>query len=238
MHLLRIVLQLASSAILLLPAGPAAAQGNGQLYEPAPPPDSVYVRVIMADRAGAVDVLVDGKVRQRGVPAGEAGAYLVLAAGKHTLSLQRSGAAPGKAGTTASVALDLASGRAMTIAFPALRAEVSPWIFEDKTSSNKLKAVLTVYQLDAQAGTLDVLSADGNTRVFSGIAPGNSNSLQVNPITIDLIATRPGDKTARANVTVAMTPGDMVSVLLLPGPGGKLSAHASQNKIHKFAVGM
>jgi hypothetical protein len=151
----------------------------------------------------------------------------VLAAGKHTIALQA-------AGKSASAALDVIIGRAMTVAFPALRADAKPWIFEDKANANKLKAVLAVYQLDARPGSLDVLSADGNTKVFSALASGTSTSLQVNPVTIDLIAAKTGEKAALASLTLAMAPGGTYSILLLPGQGGKLSARAVQNKVERY----
>ena len=220
------VLHTAASVMLLLPLTPAAAQ-SGLLYDPEPPADSAYVRVILASREGPVDVLVDGKLRQRQLAGGEAGEYLVLAAGKHTITLQ----APGK---TAAAPLEVISGRAMTLAFPALRADAKPWIFEDKANANKLKAVLAVYQLDPKAGPLDVLSADGATSVFSALAAGASGSLQVNPVSIDLIAAKAGDKAALAKVTLAMAPGGTYSILLLPGPSGKLSARATQNKVERY----
>ena len=122
----------------------------------------------------------------------------------------------------------------MTVAFPALRADAAPVLFEDKANSNKLKALLAVYHLNAKAGPLDVLTADGGTKVFSDVAYGASRSLQVNPISIEMIATKVDDKVPQARTSLAMTQGGTYSVLLLSGKGGKLTAHAVQNKIERY----
>src|ERR1017187_1415592 len=156
------ILRLAVAAILLTQAVTAGAQSAGLLYDPEPPANSAYVRVIHVSHEGAVDVTVDGKARVHNLAGGEASDYFVLSAGKHTLVLQSAG----KAGR-ASADIDVDSGHAVTVAFTTLRAEAKPLVYEDKANSNKLKAVLAVYQLDAKSGPLDILTADGNTRVFT-----------------------------------------------------------------------
>ncbi len=206
------------------------AQSAGLLYDPEPPADSAYVRVLLASRDAAVDILVDGQLRIRKLGAGEASDYMVLSAGKHSIAIHASG----KSAALLTAPLDVVRGRAMTVAFAALRADVAPTVFEDKANSNKLKALLTVYHLDAKAGTLDVLTADGNTKVFLGLSYGVSTSILVNPISIELMAVRSGDKTALARTSLAMAQGGTYSVLLLPGDGGKLTARAVQNKIERY----
>lgn len=206
------------------------AQSAGLLYDPEPPADSAYVRVLLASRDAAVDVLVDGQVRIRKLAAGEASDYMVLSAGKHSIALH----AAGKPAALLMAPLDVVRGRAMTVAFTALRAQAAPTVFEDKANSNKLKALLAVYHLDAKAGALDVLTADGNTKVFSGLSYGASTSILVNPISIELMAARSGDKAALARASLAMAQGGTYSVLLLPGEGGKLTARAVQNKIERY----
>lgn len=215
---------------LLASATAAEAQTNGLLYDPEPPANSAYVRVIHVSREGAVEVLVDGKTRVRSLAAGDASEYLVLPAGKHTLELKSAG----KPGSRVSTALEVDSGSAMTVAFPALRAEEKPLVYEDKANSNKLKAVLAVYHLHPSQGPLDVLSADGAIKVFGNLAPGGSSQLSVNPISIELIAAKAGDKAAKARARFAMEPGGTYSMLLLPGEGGKLKAQAVQNRVERY----
>lgn len=206
------------------------AQPAGLLYDPEPPVDSAYVRVVLASREGVVDVTVDGRVRIQKLASGEASEYMVLAAGKHTITVH----AAGKSTAYFSTAFDVVRGRAMTLAFTTLRADTVPVVFEDKANSNKLKALLAVYNLDAKAGVLDVLTVDGNTKVFSGLAYGTSAAIPVNPISIDLIAVKIGDKVPQARASLAMTQGGTYSILLLSGDGGKLVARAVQNKIERY----
>lgn len=216
--------------LLLVQTAGAADQSSGLLYDPEPPANSAYVRVIHVSRAGAVDLLVDGKPRVRNLAGGEASDYLVIPSGQHTLALHPAG----KSAASVSTTMEVDSGRAITVAFTALRADARPLVFEDKANSNMLKAVLAVYYLDAKSGPLDVLTADGKTKVFTNIVSGASSHLSVNPITIELIAAKSGDKAAQARATVAMAPGGTYSFLLFPGDGGKLVARAMQNKVERY----
>jgi alginate O-acetyltransferase complex protein AlgF len=206
------------------------AQPAGLLYDPEPPVDSAYVRVVLAAREGSVDVMVDGRMRVQKLGSGEASEYMVLPAGKHTIALHPTG----KSAAHFSTAFEVVKGRAMTLAFTTLKPGTVPVMFEDKANSNKLKALLAVYNLDAKAGLLDVLTADGNTKVFSSVAYGTSASLSVNPISIDLIAVKIGDKVPQTRASLVMTQGGAYSILLLPGDGGKLLSNAVQNKIERY----
>ena len=122
----------------------------------------------------------------------------------------------------------------MTVAFTTLLSDAVPIFFEDKANSNKLKSMLAVYNLDSKSGPLDLLTADGNTKVFVGVAHGTPASIQVNPISVELIAAKPGDKTPLARTSLAMTQGGTYSIFLLPIEGGKLSALAAQNKTERY----
>ena len=207
------------------------AQPTGLLYDPEPPADSAYVRVILATPVGgAVDVLVDGRVRVQKLASGQASEYLVLTAGKRTVALH----AAGKPAAHFSTTFDVVRGKAITLAFTTLSADSVPVVFEDKANANKLKALLAVYNLDAKAGELDVLTADANTKVLTGIAYGKSAFIPVNPISTDLIAVKIGDKVPLSRISMAMTQGSTYSIFLLPDKNAKLNAHTVQNKIERY----
>ena len=218
--------------LLTVSALVAAAQPAGQLYDPEPPVNSAYVRVILVGNEAPVDVVVDGRPRAFKLKSGEPGDYMVLPVGKHSIALHPTSKPKAQVTTT----LDVVSGRAMTVAFASLRADSVPILFEDKANTNKLKSLLAVYHLDTKAGLLDLLTADGNTKVFSGVAPGAPASIQVNPISVELMATKAGDKAPLARATLAMTQGGTYSVFLLPGDGGKLTARATQNKTERYTM--
>lgn len=208
----------------------ANAQPTGLLYDPEPPADSAYVRVVNAAPKGVVDVRVDGRSRIQKLGTGEASEYMVISAGKHTIALHTLGKQEAQLTTT----LDVVQGRATTVAFTTLRGDSVPVVFEDKANTNKLKALLSVYHLADKAEPLDVLTVDGKTKVFSNVTYGTSVSIPVNPISIELIAVKVGEKTPQARTSLAMSQGGTYSVLLLPSDGGKLIAQSVQNKIERY----
>lgn len=219
-----------SAMLIALSATVAGAQPAGLLYDPEPPVDSAYVRVINAAAAGTVDVRIDGRSRIQKLGAGEASEYMVMTAGKHAIALH----APGKQEAQLTTNLDVVKGRATTVAFLTLKGDHEPIVFEDKANTNKLKALLSVYHLAAKVGPLDVLSIDGKTKAFSNITFGTSAAIPVNPISIELIATKLGETTPQATTSIAMSQGGTYSVLLLTGDSGKMVARSVQNKIERY----
>jgi hypothetical protein len=175
-------------------------------------------------------VVVNGKVRGPALATHQASDYMVLPAGSHQISL----VSESKKLPIVSTQLEVIRGRAMTVAFVSNEPAVAPVVFEDKTSSNKLKAMLSVYQLAVKPQAVDILTGDGATKVFAGLAYGSSGGMQVNPISVDLLATSPGEKTPLAKARVAMTQGSAYSVFLLPGKNGKPLATVVQNKIERY----
>lgn len=207
----------------------ASAQTTPALYDPQPPADSGYVRVLLGGTQGAVEIHVDGKSRLANLALGEPSDYMVLSAGKHQLTIKGKGKLP-----SIDVPLDVVAGRALTVALTTLQPNSKPLLFEDKSNANRLKAILAVYHLDGTGGQFDVLSADGNTKVFSKIAASTSASLAVNPLTIDLITTKVDDKTALATASLAMAQGASYSIVLLSAEGGRVSMKSYANKVERY----
>ncbi len=210
----------------------AFAQPAGLLYDPEPPIDSAYVRVIHAAREGMVDVVVDGRIRLKKLAYAESSEYMVLAGGKHTIAIHASG----KPTPYFSTVFEVVKGRAVSLVFTTFRVGTEPIFFEDKANTNKLKALLSVYNLDSKVGPVDILTTDGATKVFEGLAYATSASLLVNPIAIDLIAAKIGDKVPQGRMSLAMTQGGTYSVLLLPGDSGKLIVRTALNKIERYTT--
>jgi alginate O-acetyltransferase complex protein AlgF len=218
------------SLLLSAMAQSAHAQSAAELYDPEPPADSGYVRVIHAAAVGAVDVRVDGRPRVSRLGRGEASEYLVLQAGKHLLQLRPAG----KDAALLSLPLDVAATHVVTLSFTALTAHAKPLVFEDRTTFNKLKAGLTVYHLHESLGTIDLLTADAALTVFQGVAGGASAMRLVNPIPITLMATKPGSKLSLGSTKISMTQGASYSILILPDASGKLKIGSIQNKIEGY----
>jgi alginate O-acetyltransferase complex protein AlgF len=204
----------------------ALAQSNGRLYDPEPPTDSAYVRVIVADSGAAVEVQVDGKARIPKLARQDASDYMVIPEGPHTLTLTSAGQ------PALSYKLDVVRGKSLTLAFPSLKADAQPTRFEDKGNTNKLKAVITAYHLDPKAGPITVSTADGSAKVFSDLAPGQSASLPVNPIKIELAAAE--GKATPVKFRLEMSAGATYSVLLTRSAQGKLQARTLSNKTERY----
>ncbi|WP_190274092.1 alginate O-acetyltransferase AlgF [Gallionella capsiferriformans] len=202
------------------------------LYDLEPPADSTYVRIIHTSAHRAVDVHIDGRMRMANLHSGTPSTYIILPPGKHELTIR----AAGKSQILATSPLNIEGGQSMTIAYEALRTNVKPLVFNDKLNENHLKAMLSVYNLDSKNGTFDILTADGKTAVFSGIAAGKNMMLSVNPVSVNLILTKTGNKVARAKIPVSMMAGATYSILLLPGEGGDPLIYIGQNKTERYTT--
>jgi alginate O-acetyltransferase complex protein AlgF len=210
----------------------SAQQHGTGLYDPEPPADAAYVRLIVVAAEGPMDVLVDGKVRSMKLPSGEVSDYMVIPSGKHQIAIH----AAGKPTALLTYTLETPKAKSLTLAFSSTKAGQSPTIFEDKGNTNKLKAVLAAYHLDQKAGNLDILTADGSTKVFSGLVFGASNALQVNPINVELIAAKAGESSPAlsSKTPLSLTQGATYSMFLLPDSQGKLQVRTVQNKTERY----
>ena len=222
------------AAVLPSAANQAIAQTRGGLYDPEPPADSAYLRIVIVGSDTALDLYVDDKPRTTKQVSGEVSDYLVVTAGKRTIAIHQAG----KTSPLTTFAMDVPKGKALTLAFNGTKNGTVPTVFEDKANTNKLKSVVAAYNLDSKSGSLDILTADGSTKVFSNLAYGSSNSIQVNPITVELIATKQGSTSsllASKPASLSMTQGATYSVFLLPDQNGKLTTHTVQNKTERYA---
>lgn len=223
----RAFVKLMCSAAFLLHSGMALTQSEHLLYTPEPPANSAYLRAINTAGEGAVDVFLDGKLRRPKLASGAFSDYFVIPAGRHTVALHPAGALRARASTV----LELDAGQAVTLAF---MGNTEPLVFEDKANSNMRKASLTLYHLDLGLGPIDVWTADGKAKVFGNIMPGTSAQLMVNPVAVDLAATKSGDKSPQAKTRVTMTHGGNYSLYLLPGRGGRVVAKTIQNTVEHY----
>ncbi|TXT36850.1 MAG: hypothetical protein FD135_4004 [Comamonadaceae bacterium] len=173
---------------------------------------------------------VDGKERVKALAPGQVSDYLVLEAGQHTLSLQ----AAGKTQAAVSAQVTAPRGGAMTVAFISVKGSASPVIFEDKKGNNKLKSMLSVYQLALPETPVDISTSNGKTKVFSGLAYASLNAIQVNPIKVELKASKTGDSETLATASLDMIQGSAYSVFLLPKTGSGIHSYTTQNKVERY----
>jgi hypothetical protein len=127
-------------------------------------------------------------------------------------------------------------GRASTAVFSAVEPKATPQILEDKTGSNRLKALITAYHFAPLGGPVDILTADGAAKVFANLAPGQSASLAVNPVAVELIVTRAGDKTPLAKMQLQLSAGGATSLVLTPAAGTGIAAAAHANRVERYSA--
>jgi alginate O-acetyltransferase complex protein AlgF len=226
----RFIQKLVATNVLALGCvGAGQAQPAGQLYDPEPPLDSAYVRVMVLNQDSASEISVDGRVRVAKLNVSDVSDYLVLPAGKRVVVVK----SLDKTGNKLTYNLDVTAGKAFT----AGNGEIAPRLFEDKANTNKLKSLVAAYNLDPKAGGITVSTADGATKVFSNLTFGTSNSIQVNPVAIELVAAKAGAVAASGTkFGLTMTAGANYSVFLIPNAQGQLTARAIQNKTERYVT--
>jgi alginate O-acetyltransferase complex protein AlgF len=221
--------RIAFAAPLLLVLATSATPSTAQqttLYDPQPPANSAYVRVIVGSGTGEVDVFVNNRSRLTKVPLSTPSPYMVLPAGEHELSL--------RAGNqNVQVKVKAEASRSLTVLAQSLEKNHKPAVIEDKINSNRLKAIISAYNLSPNA--MDVWTADGQTQVFSAVPTGASASLVVNPIALAYKVSAAADKNgAAASGQINMAPGGAYTIVISSEKTGATRTQAHANVIEKY----
>jgi len=149
------------AALSGLCATSAAAAG---LYAAAPPPNSVYVRIVAAADVTQASV----GVKRLSAASGAASPYVVLPAGDAVV-----------AAGSAKAAKPFAGGKYYSVVLgPGGRINV----LEDPLMTSHVKATISFYNLTARPN-LELRTADGKAVVVAATAPGKEGSRQVNGAT-------------------------------------------------------
>jgi len=139
------------------------------LYDPAPPPDSAFVRVVNATPGSApIEVVVNG-LSLSSVGYQQATHYAVVKGGERSLS-----AGP----TTAELSFDSGAFYTVVLEGGTLSA------LSDTPNDNLAKARLTLYNLSDAPVSLK--TADGQVAVLEGVSPNGVEGRAVNAIPIEL----------------------------------------------------
>jgi alginate O-acetyltransferase complex protein AlgF len=158
------------AATLWLGTSLAGAQDEG-LYAPAPPADAAFVRVLhTVPETDALDSDVGGTTFET-LLYGDVSVYRVVAQGEATVRAGEFGAL-GELG-----ALPFEAGHFYTVV---LGEDAT--LFEDPVLENRAQTLLVLYNLSADPASLK--TADGETDVITGVAPGELGSVPVNPISV------------------------------------------------------
>ncbi|SMB80546.1 alginate O-acetyltransferase AlgF [Deinococcus hopiensis] len=170
----------------------AAAEDNG-LYDPAPPANSAFVRVINAPAGtlGGKAVTADK---------GTASVYVVVPQGEFDAKV---GAAAGK--------LKVEAGKFYSVVPSGNRLV----LLTDPAMESRAKALLVIYNL-SKAASVDLKTADGKTTVVKGVKAGDSGNRAVNGVTVDLAAFA-GDKALGTLKGVKLERGNTYAVVVTDG---------------------
>jgi len=189
---------------------PAWANDDEALYDPAPPADSAYVRLVAGGASESVSI---GAAI---FPAGAAPrieAYRVLPAGKYAVSGGASGEVTLAAGSSYSYLIGGATEPALT---------------QDDIVGDPAKCGLMLFNLsDAPAARLYVPGRD--IEILGGVATGAQKTRAVNALTVDLAVGPPDAETARFP-NVKLRRRSHVS-FLLAGSAGKYAAVMARNAV-------
>lgn len=213
--------------LLLMASLPAWAQQAPSLYDPEPPANSAYVRVILASPGKPMQLSLASQPRKQTITFGEISEYRVLPAGKHRLELHE-----GKSHLQADIVAP--AGKAMTLVFTSRNPADKPLQFNDQANTNKLKSVLTVYQLAQGNSSFDIIAGAKGLTVFSGLTQGSMNSRVVNPLSIDFSLTAAGNRDRLSTAPLSMDFGGTYSLLVITGPDGKPQLRASANRVERY----
>lgn len=197
------------------------------LYDPQPPANSAYVRVIVGGDISSVDVWLNKSMKLSKQPTWAPSSYLVVPAGSHEVTV--------KSGQKqVSAQIDAKASRSVTVLFPALSPETKPVVIEDRTNGNRLKAIISLYQLGS-AEPVDVWTADGSTQIFKATPLGGMAALVVNPIQLSYQITASGTKTPLAAGKLDMSPGGSYSLVVTPGKPGELAVQSYINNVERYS---
>lgn len=175
---MRIVKLLSLLATFVAFINPAQAADDTALYDPAPPADSAFVRIINASGATA-DVTVGG-ASYSGVTAPGISSYRIIPQGEQEV----------KAGDF-SKKLTITAGKYYSLALTEKDGKKDLASIEDAIIKNPAKAMIYFYNLsDAPTSALHAVKQKAD--IIADIKPGTSGSREVNALTIDVAVNAEG----------------------------------------------
>lgn len=201
----------------------STAMANDQeLYDPAPPADAAFVRVVNG-AAEAVDVSV-GSAAYAQVSKGAAAAYQVIKEGEYTPTVKVAGKSEQEP------ALKIAAGKYYTLAVVNGASGVDLKEMEDAQMSNPAKAYVYFYNLSDKANAA-VRAPKFNKDVVAVTAAQSSASRDVGQATVDLAVSAEG-KDVKVFPAVALQRRAGVS-FVLAGSGDALTATMVNNEVKR-----
>jgi alginate O-acetyltransferase complex protein AlgF len=205
---------LGSLAIAGAVANPSFA--DGALYDPAPPPNSAFLRIMSAAPAA----VADGKIGGNPISLGEANVsdFVVVPGGKSAVE------AGGKSGE-----VDCPSGKYCSVVFD-LAGSSSPALIVDEVLDNPAKSGLHFYNLTDQPA-LTLFAPDQGVALFEGVPTGGMKFRQVGAVTVNL-SVKSGDSEV-AKIEGAALKRRTGHSVIVRGASGSITAAIIENTVAK-----
>lgn len=186
------------------------------LYDPAPPANSAFLRIMSAAPAAPADAKIGGSP----VSMGEANVsdFVVVPGGKSAVE------AGGKSGE-----VDCPSGKYCSAVFD-LAGAAAPSLIVDEVLDNPAKSGLHFYNLTDQAA-LTLFAPDQGVALFEGVAAGGMKFRQVGAVTVNLTV-KAGDSEV-AKIDGAALKRRTGHSVIVRGAGGSITAAMAENTVSK-----
>lgn len=160
------------AALFAVGLAPGFALAADDLYAPAPPAGSAFVRVVNAQPGSAALAATVGGKSAGAVAFGQASAYVVVPQGEREADF----------GGQKKQGFAVAAGGFYTVALTPNGVVV----VNDGSNTNLAKALVSLYNFSGKP-SLDLKTADGATTVVAGVASGAVGSRAVNPLTVGFV---------------------------------------------------
>jgi alginate O-acetyltransferase complex protein AlgF len=202
-------------SLMLLAAPVAMADADQQLYDPAPPADAAFVRVLNANPSGEISATI-GDARFGNVAYPGLSPYMVVKQGEQTL----------KAGS-ASETINVEAGKYYTLAVAPDGKVVT---LKDAIIEQPSKAYVYFYNF-SDAAKASLRATKQNMDIAGDVAPNRSMHREMNALTLAMAITADG-KTVQTFPSVALKRRSGTS-FVLAGTGDAKKAVWIENKIQR-----
>lgn len=207
-------------ALALVALSGFSAQANDQeLYDPAPPADSAFIRLINASSDSAPVTSSLGSVTFTGVTSPAITDYSVLKAGDYEMKVGEG-----------SFDIHVEAGKYYTLALLTKEGKPSVTALEDAMVTNPAKAVVYFYNL-SDSPKASLFAPQHKADIVAEIESGKGGAREVNALTLDLAITA-GGKEIKAFPGVELKRRTGIT-FLLSGSGENLTGTMQLNNVKR-----
>ncbi|ULH17485.1 alginate O-acetyltransferase AlgF (plasmid) [Deinococcus sp. KNUC1210] len=161
--------------VLLASTFLSTASAQDTLYQAAPPPNASFVRVVNALSGSALKFSLAGSAFEAALASHEVGPYHMVPKGTPVLEVD---------GLRLQQALHLSAGRFYTVAVTGTRQKPALTVLSEAPNPNVAQVRIGLYNLSTS--NVSLLTADGKATLFKNQGPLSVNTLNVNPVNVQL----------------------------------------------------